>query len=570
MTSSTNRTLADNPSPLDYLGFQELVAPIVESVDCTTEPITVGIYGSWGSGKSTVLGLVVSELEGRDDVLVVSLNPWEFDDSGDVKGALIGSVLGALEARFGDEAGVKDKVLGLLKRVSWSRATSALVRGALTMQWDMEKLVDAFTPVEAEAPKSMAGFKEAFGELVNSLPGLTRVVVAVDDLDRCLPAAVMGTLETIKLFLSVDKMAFVLAADHQMVTDAVAASLSETHRNTGFANLYLDKIVQVPVQVPRLSEHDAEAYAGILLAEVGGCTTDDLSAMAAHACTRRNGQLTPLLDDLPSSLELAEGSRRLAAQIARGLSADQRGTPRAVKRFINSLHIRQRLSSARGVELDAEVVTKLFLLEHRFAPMFRALAEESTAGRKDLLVSWETWARSVSDTDAPDGVAAESRALFEDDPDLSGRDLDAYFTFAATLDRIATPTGASSSITDLVRGALNNSDSVARTALDKIAALSTTELGQVVETLAVEARRNNNPERAILQLIKVGDLPTADTAAVVATVKSLPNRLKPNHVAALAQASASDLRALCAWIAASPDALESTKSIAQNHAASLG
>ena len=88
-----------------------------------------------------------------------------------------------------------------------------LAKGALTMQWDPEKLVEAFSPQKKEGPRSLAAFRAAFEDLVSKVPGVTRVVVLVDDLDRCLPDATVATLEAIKLFLSVKRMAFVIAAD---------------------------------------------------------------------------------------------------------------------------------------------------------------------------------------------------------------------------------------------------------------------------------------------------------------------------------------------------------------------
>lgn len=66
----------------------------------------------------------------------------------------------------------------------------------------------------------------------------------VDDLDRCLPEAVMAALESIKLFLSVPKMVFVLAADQEMVRDAIAANLNSTSRGERLAGRYLEKIAQ--------------------------------------------------------------------------------------------------------------------------------------------------------------------------------------------------------------------------------------------------------------------------------------------------------------------------------------
>ncbi len=113
------------------------------------------------------------------------------------------------------------------------------------MQWNPDELIDAFTPRGRSDDKSMAGFKDAFNTLVNGLPDIDRVVVLVDDLDRCLPPAVMATLEGIKLFLAVPKMVFVIAADQEMVRDSIAVSLGETNRSGAFATRYLEKIVQL-------------------------------------------------------------------------------------------------------------------------------------------------------------------------------------------------------------------------------------------------------------------------------------------------------------------------------------
>lgn len=563
--TATNLTLADNPAEWDYLGFEELVAPIVEAVDSTNEPVTVGIYGSWGSGKSTVLGMVASEFEARkgdDQVVVVRINPWEFDDSGDVKGALIGAVLAELDRRFGETEGIKEKVKGLLNRISWSRVSTAVLKGALTLQLDVDQLVDAFTPVEAEEPKSMAGFKKAFGELVTALPKVSRVVVAVDDLDRCLPGAVMGTLETIKLFLAVDKMAFVIAADHQMVTDAVAASLSETHRATGFATLYLDKIVQIPVQVPRLTEHDAEAYASILLCELDGTGRERLTTMARYSCERRAERRTPLLDGLTEPV--AEDKRRLAAQIASGLGSDKRGTPRAIKRFLNSLNIRQRLATSRGIVLNTEVVTKLFLLEERFPQMLRTLSEAGPSERSVVLARWEAFIRGDDDAEEPDGFDEASRAIFQTEPNLSEVDLDAYFTFASTLQRLATPVGASSAVTEVVRGLLGGT-AVAGAALEQAKQLPAEDLQVVIASVLQEARRADDPDRALAALIELGDLSGADVASIVEAIRSMPNRLKSTHVARLDRSGQEQFKALIPWLATHPDVDTTARRIASSY-----
>jgi predicted KAP-like P-loop ATPase len=78
------------------------------------DPLTIGIHGPWGGGKSTVLGLIAADLKDDDAYVVVQTNPWEFDDQADVKGTLIAQVLQTLGERFEKTEGVTGKVQRLL------------------------------------------------------------------------------------------------------------------------------------------------------------------------------------------------------------------------------------------------------------------------------------------------------------------------------------------------------------------------------------------------------------------------------------------------------------------------
>ena len=314
----------DNPSEVDLLGFDAVVAPVVQAIAAhALDPVTIGIHGPWGSGKSTVLRLIEDAIPSDSKYLVVRTDPWEYDDHADVKGTVIAEILGALEEEYGETARIGVKTKNLLKRISWSRATIALASGAVTMQWDPDKVVKAFTPKTKEEPDSMTGFRGEFAQLLEDLD-LDRVVVLVDDLDRCLPSAVTATFEAIKLFLSVPKMVFIIAADQDMVRDAIAVSVDSASRGDRFASRYLDKIIQLPVSLPRLAPHEAEAYTALLLARSENPETDQFNELVAHCGERRRSHTVPLVGNLgslswrPSDIVLS-----LAAQLAQGMGGRQ-------------------------------------------------------------------------------------------------------------------------------------------------------------------------------------------------------------------------------------------------------
>jgi predicted KAP-like P-loop ATPase len=100
----------DNPTAEDLLGFRDIAEPIMDALmRDRLDPVAVGVFGDWGSGKSTVLEIIGSDLapdredEGGDSeaankIVVVQTRPWEYDPKVDPKATLIDEVLSAVKA----------------------------------------------------------------------------------------------------------------------------------------------------------------------------------------------------------------------------------------------------------------------------------------------------------------------------------------------------------------------------------------------------------------------------------------------------------------------------------------
>lgn len=522
----------DNPSLVDLLGFDAVVHPIVEAVGTRgVDPIAIGVHSPWGGGKSTVLNLLQTRLDAADSYVVIRTDPWQYDNHDDVRGSLIAEVLDQLGASFDSDATVKTRISELITRISWTRVGLALGKGAVAMQWNSKELIDAFTPRGRSDDRSMAGFKDAFDVLIKGLPNIDRVVVLVDDLDRCLPPAVMATLEGIKLFLAVPKMVFVIAADQEMVRESIAASLGESNRSGAFATRYLEKIVQLPVTLPRLATTDAEAYIGLLLAEAEGSTKSQLDALAEHCSVRRKQGLSPLLGELGTlSGKPSRATLDLSAQLAEGLSSDRLANPRQIKRFLNAFGVRSMVVGSRGVTIAPSVLMKMLLLEDLHRAAFEVLAATAKPERRGLMEAWESWARGDDHANIPDKITAETRHWASSDPSLAGLDLSLYLDLAASLLNVRAGDDTSDAVVRLVGELLGNSSAGRDAALVKLGRLSESEQRAAMEFTLGQGRRLDDLDVMFEMTVQWADKMPGLVELVVESASELLHRLTTGTV----------------------------------------
>lgn len=392
MTAVSAETLelwSDDPAAIDLLSFDAVAATIADALlDPGLDPVALGLSGPWGSGKTTVLTLVEQDLStrasGEQKVLVIRTEPWRYDPSTGAKESLISEVLAALagevEASQTPVEGAKETAKKLLRklsdRVDWSKALKLTTKTALTFQVpsvaDILNLIrdDPSSEDGPEQPRGLESFRAEFAELMASeaLAHIQAAAVLVDDLDRCLPETVIESLETIRLFLSVPKMSFVIAADEHRVADAIRTRFADSGappeqggEDEEPAKLYLHKIVQTTIPLPTLSRFDTQSFL-LLLQLQGGLSAADFGQIVEQCANiRRSGGS---LDDLTPTegVDLAD-ELAFASRLTPILYEKLHGNPRRLKRFLNDLRVRRTIAARRGITLDPAVVAKLMVLE---------------------------------------------------------------------------------------------------------------------------------------------------------------------------------------------------------------
>lgn len=87
--------LTDKPTTKDLLGYEQYTVPIARRIaDATNEntPMSIGIYGEWGSGKTSFLMMVSEELR-KDKIYPIWFNAWKYEQEDNLWSALIQTIL---------------------------------------------------------------------------------------------------------------------------------------------------------------------------------------------------------------------------------------------------------------------------------------------------------------------------------------------------------------------------------------------------------------------------------------------------------------------------------------------
>lgn len=141
----------DNETTEDLLGFDQFVDAIITLVQSPDLlPITIGIFGDWGGGKSSLMGMASKVLGGEKQYLYLNFNSWQFEGYDDIKAALMASVMQALKDNE-ETIGLKAKeLLGkLVKRVDWFRAVGLAGKHLFTLTPpSLEEVTACFRPAE--------------------------------------------------------------------------------------------------------------------------------------------------------------------------------------------------------------------------------------------------------------------------------------------------------------------------------------------------------------------------------------------------------------------------------------
>ena len=368
-------------------------------------------------------------------IITVRFNSWQYQGFEDAKIALMSAIVKALQKEakaFYKKHPVKNgfkKLKELCKNV-WSNIDKlSLVKNAAKIgvslakgtaplallnigaqqtkeifhnEDKLNKFIDTAgsllksTSSETSSYKEMAEFRSNYKELFKAAH-IEKLVVLIDDLDRCLPAVAIETLEAVRMFLSMENTAFIIAADDAMIRYSVKEHFPRVLEENGedttrtidynkFSDKYLEKLIQIPMHIPRLGIAEAQMYVLLLMIESEIGETEELEKLAETAIKKLNKPwaLEPITT---REIQIVLGAKynsvtvnvAIAKSIDKILAQNTGGNPRNIKRFVSMLLLRTMVAHNRGFDendLLMPVLAKMMLAEQYNYEFYKAIAVE--------------------------------------------------------------------------------------------------------------------------------------------------------------------------------------------------
>lgn len=311
--------LSDTPDARNRIpGRGDLAERLAELIHKTRKrSCTMGILGDWGSGKTSLMLQMRASLKARGldtgdrPVYTVWFSPWEYQGCQDLVGPLVAAM--ARDVAGFREAKARERLIDFGKTViarTLSGGLKALTKGVADVGDAFEQLMAA----QDDTPS-----RDEFARLVReAVTEEGRLVVFVDDLDRCVPMTALALLEAVKLFLEVERCCYVLGATPSLIESAVGAYFQGKGLEGGalVPSEYLEKMIHTPVWLGELETGDAAEYCRALLKDLG--------------------------------IEASEAGISLLAQAGRQ-------NPRRLKRLVNAISVMRTVGGHSGFNADAAI-----------------------------------------------------------------------------------------------------------------------------------------------------------------------------------------------------------------------
>lgn len=502
------------------------------------------------------------ELENtKPDNLIIKFNGWLFEGYEDAKIALLTTLIDEIiKSRTWDEK-AKKYLSRLVKRIKWLKVITKVgsigVNTYMANQtnFDFTKVATDISALEIDdyikevedenqsmIDKGIREFHKDFESLLKETK-LKRVIVLIDDLDRCNPDTIISTLEAIKLFLFVEKSVFIISADERLINYAVKKRFPELpSTDYDVSKDYIEKLIHFPIRIPSLSEAEYEAYINLLFAQLH-LNADEFEKLRNKVFTQSNNidlSVCKLSNEniqniLPNVSEDMKKDFILSKQINSILVSVLSGNPRQCKRFLNMMMLRLNMSISKGVILKKNVLAKLMLLEYFKTESFNKLVKASYEVEDNILLLLENSTKQAPKSFESWNSDPWLKKWMDIEPKLGEENLKLYFYFTKSKNNIEFTTNKR--LSEEAKTILKNlfeSDLVSKDAIRQSSQLNSVDKNAIFSELTnkliteEELSKRSNLNKILVLFVKQNDILISEYCAFMENISE--SILMPSNV----------------------------------------
>jgi predicted KAP-like P-loop ATPase len=250
---------------LDRKDFAENISnAILNYTDADSSSLTIGLYGKWGSGKTSIINMITENLESKENIIILQFEPWIFSDTQQLisnffkefakavkhkdsadEAKKIGEELEIYATFFEPISLISEPTVSILSSVS-SKVFSTI--GRASKRWGELK------------SKSLSDTKLSIEKHLQKLN--KKILIIVDDIDRLNNTEIRQIFQMIKVLGNFPNTIYLSSMDREVVVNA----LSEVQKGDG--SEYLEKIINVPFVVPSISNEEVRKFLFMKLDEI--------------------------------------------------------------------------------------------------------------------------------------------------------------------------------------------------------------------------------------------------------------------------------------------------------------
>ena len=321
----------------DLLGFTKCCLPtLVDIIEERSTPYRIGVFGPRGSGKTSLLRLTQQALDEKGHQ-TIWIGPGKYSRAENVRRALVGSVYVDLKARI--------QIKALSKQLKETGTLSASVLNSLSGAGKTEGEIEQLFSTQ---PTPKDPFEERFTSLLDQLlEEGKRLVIFMDDLDRCSPQVVMEVTNAIKLYLDMPRTVFVISASPDITERGAHRRLHEHVPEEGKASEKPDKGKEA--NIPEVDPGPVGSRDYI----------EEIVQLSFPLPEPERGELEEFIVGNAGKLGLKDDYKGWRQDLVNIAIAAAGSNPRDLKRLLASTHLCSRMAEAKGKKLRGETLMKL-------------------------------------------------------------------------------------------------------------------------------------------------------------------------------------------------------------------